>query len=161
MEIVMNSSSIKKLIYWSLPVLMYLWDAVISYLTYLIDLWVNGSPDISWAGGGRPSWLAFGWVTFYLSLINLFGGYVFLWLIYHFKRHAKLLTNAIGGVVILYSVLSKYLFKDLEGIPIVTYVLYVLGNLLYYVPFFWGAYYLLRKMGNRTNDLTCHWEDSQ
>lgn len=29
MEIVVNSSSIKKLIYWSLPVLMYLWDAVI------------------------------------------------------------------------------------------------------------------------------------
>ena len=134
------------ILYWSLPVLMYLWDALVCSLMNIVDLWVNGTLDITWNGGGRPSWLKFGWVTFYLSLVSVFQGYFFLWLISHFKRHSKVLTIVTGVGVILYSFLSKYLFKDLEGVPFQSYIWNALGTLLYYVPFFWGAYYLLRRM---------------
>ena len=120
----------EKVVYWILPWLVALWYQVMAILIYWNHVsYYNVPPEVQhW----RIGCFALGWVTVLLALVFIFFLYVYLFLLYKLRRYAKLISWIVGGTFTLWILIG------------VVHYLYFLSLC---VPFFWGAYYLLRRMG--------------
>ena len=99
-----------------------------------------------------------------LALVFIFFLYVYLFLLYKLRRYAKLISWIVGGMFTLWILIgvSKFIIDNVTVVPgdvfqlvskeygeplgfmdISVHYLYFLSLC---VPFFWGAYYLLRRM---------------
>ena len=154
----------KKVLYWLLPWLVALWDQVTGILIYWNHVsYYNVPPEVQqWS---RTGWFALGWVTVLIVLVLIFFLYVYLFLLYKLRRYAKLISWIVGGTFTLWILIgvSKFIIDNVTVVPgdafqlvskeygeplgfmdISVHYLYFLSLC---VPFFWGAYYLLRRMG--------------
>ena len=124
----------KKVVYWLLPWLVALWYQVMAILIYWNHVsYYNVPPEVQhW----RIGCFALGWVTVLLALVFIFFLYVYLFLLYKLRRYAKLISWIVGGTFTLWR-------EPLGFMDISVHYLYFLSLC---VPFFWGAYYLLRRM---------------
>ena len=153
----------KKVVYWILPWLVALWYQVMAILIYWNHVsYYNVPPEVQhW----RIGCFALGWVTVLLALVFIFFLYVYLFLLYKLRRYAKLISWIVGGTFTLWILIgvSKFIIDNVTVVPgdvfqlvskeygeplgfmdISVHYLYFLSLC---VPFFWGAYYLLRRMG--------------
>lgn len=148
-KLFMESGSFRKLIYWLLPILMLFWDTFFHGIEYLIVVMVYEIPKEGqeW---GRLGWFQLGYITLIMTIVPISLGYIYLVLLYKFKQYAKRITIIAVCVMFLFITIADiYLafYRDLESD---LWDLWVVGyDYLYYLPFFWGAYYLLRRMGKK------------
>ena len=145
-KLFMESGSFRKLIYWLLPILMLFWDTFLHGIEYLIVVIVHDIPKEGqeW---GRLGWFQLGYITLIMTIVPISLGYIYLGLLYKFKQYAKRITIIAVCVMFLFITIADIYFAFYRDLESDLWDLWVVGyDCLYLLPFFWVAYYLLKKI---------------